>query len=329
MDKYWKDCIKWTSFSLLAGITSWILLYLQYPSPSTLPILHFPENKDLLLQLSLDLSFDEQRFNKEPVQGKYTLHCTLRGKPRSHPKGMLYHISFDSFDLLDEKGWTLLSFTQEKNLSRYYQSDSRWTDEQRKKIFNAFHVETSQNDYSEDSSFFNQKYRLFISQKGVLEEIILSRPLKNTIHAQLQPLLFSSVVETLLTYSRALPPLFPSNQTLANNWTTKGYFLSPLLFHHRITRRYGSVIDIETKSAPDKDRSISPAPFYWSPPPNIQSPHSNWSFRWQYDEETKQISHLEFSLENSLTGSLLGKKQHSFCSLQGKALIFFEASSAL
>jgi len=266
----WLNCLFFTFAAIFIGIVGWGLIFFATSPLRKSQALSFPEKKELVATFSAQLEYNDDFL---------AIGGTLRGTPRPLQKGIIYHCLFDSFAVRNVQGHLLLAFQREPDKSYRYTVDPRLSPQKRQEIFDAFHIDTDDADYSADRSLLQQPFTLFLSPYGQIKEISLSPILRNALHDALVTTPADAIVKRALTSPEKLPPLL-SKRSHKKQWNTRGEFFAPLIFHHTVTYTTDKKLTISSSSTTKKSPLTT----------------NDWKLTWILNHATRMIDELHLDL---------------------------------
>jgi len=316
---------------LVLVINYWIIFSFSTPSfPYTLHSLHFPDDRQLLCQFSGELAYDERDLVGKRERNSYHILGTLRGIPFPHYKGISYRFTFDNITIRDKRKKLIMHYEHNKNYSRLYQTDPSWSEEERTAIYSAFHIDISHNQTAFDRSLLQQRFTLLISKQGQIKEISLPSPLRNALYSNMQRHAFAFPLQEFFSHPEALPPLF-SDSPSHHVWRTEGFFLIPLVSHHRITNRQASSLDILSTIVPastsEEQSLLDNRAWVQNHKKNIDFPRAE--IRWQYDEAREMITKLNFNFNLLFSEELLQASSLFSYTVNLSTKFYFEDNSLI
>lgn len=282
--------------SLFAAMTiallGWWLLFLVATSGPLPRSLELPPDKEIVVALEATI---DTRSAEENAGTTWKATGILRGKPRPVVDGVSYTCLWDRLTIMDAEGRTLLAFERLPGPTYLYRSDPRLSDAQRTAIFEAFHIDTSNEAANADRSLLQERLDVMVERDGRITEIAIAAPLRNAIHAKLAGSPFRKLVEQLLSQPEQLPPLF----TCRGNercWQTDGTLLVPITVTHTVKTAANAITTVSSHTA-----STSTA--------DHRGITLDWMTDWDYDEYSRTIPQLSSQLKIELANTLFGSKE--------------------
>jgi hypothetical protein len=290
---------------MAVGMLGWFFMFLLQPSADSFYTFQLPEDQQLVLEFSADLSFYEKTVTGSKSQARYFVEGRVRGLPSSLEHGVSYRCLPELISIFDSEKELIVHFERKEDNQYRYVVAPKKTDFERQQVCDLFHIDTSSLQSSKDSSLFQYPLNIFVTNRGQLAELILSSPLKNALHAAVSPYSGATLLNHFLSHSEKIPPLF-ALKVPSDAWQTEGEFLQPLLFNHKVKSREGNILTIHSRSFHPKQESDLP----WLDNHAKKISGNEWKLKWKYDAESKRIHSLDLKFTAQMQGAFLNHKSN-------------------
>jgi len=266
----------------LCGLLGWKLLQTMSSTPPSQYQLKFPQHQDLVAIINTTFLCQEVETYQEGPENFLKVQATIRGKPQPMHNGMNYQCLLDSLTINDAKGYVIMAFQRDPDKTIQYHVDPLFSQQRRQQIFDAFHVNINNNDYSDDRSLLQQPFDIFITKEGLIKEIFLSSILRNAIYDNIIGLKMAPLIKRLLNASHRLPSLFQGST--GDRWQTQGDFFGPLVLSHEVIDKDEHTMKIaSTSSTQAKDKYQ-------------RTIDNRWRLEWDYDRRQQYLTHVELDI---------------------------------
>ena len=314
-----------TGLSALAGLTVWMLLFfLASPKGQDFRQLVFPESQDMVVQFEGEFDFKETTIISPIIKGYYKFNGTLRAESELLYKGASFNCLFDEFIIRDENNKLILHFQRFPHALRY-RVDPSFTEDERRQIFLAFHINTEESNPADDQSILQEPFNIFVTHKAKISNVTMGPILKAVLHHALGTHPGSPILKQYLSHPDHFPSLFNETST-TNRWYSDGFFMEPITFIHAVQLENKNIERISThaKSRPPLPRERSYSKKGWIGNHNKKITLHDWRLNWEFDSNAHQIKSLDLDLQLKLEGSFMAANDELEYNLKLKTTMDFE-----